>query len=297
MARLALALISCVPVARASGALGVDLGGANSVVATAQRGGVDVLVNEASRRQTPSVVAFTEQQRLLGQSAAPQQTSSPTDCVADIKALLGLRLEAARRALRQPSAPLVDGADNAEPLVEVLLRGEARRFSATQLLAMLLHQLHRCAEREAADALTECTIAVPLYFGPVQRRAVLDAAEIAGLRSCRLISDGAAAALDYALGRDSLPVDTDHHVAFVDAGASGVQVCVVAVRRDSLRILSHAYAADTGGAVRASTAAHARPRVTRTRTFRHTRHARRARTCWPMTMLLTIPRSVLHLRA
>ena len=233
-----------------AGVFGVDLGGANSVVATARRGGVDVLVNEASRRQTPSTVAFDERQRLLGQSAASQQTKSPADCVADLKAIIGLSLDDARLALRSPSPELVAGkAADADPLVEVKLRGKARRFSATQLLAMLLYQLHRCAEREADDALTECTIAVPLHFSAAQRRSVLDAAEIAGLKSCRLISDGAAAALDYALGRSDLPTDSDHHVAFVDAGHMGVQVCVVRMRRDSLSVLSHSYAAGAGGAV------------------------------------------------
>ena len=235
----------------AAGAVGIDLGGSNSVVAAAQRGGVDVLVNEASRRQTPSVVAFDERQRLLGQSGASQQARSPEDCVADVKTLLGLSLEAARRAQRQPAAELVaaDGADEDATAV-VRLRGESHRFTATQLLAMLLHHLQRTAERETGDAVSECTVAVPLHFGAAQRRAVLDAAEIAGLRGCRLISDGAAAALDYVLGRPELPADTDHHVAIVDAGHGGVQVCVVRFRRDSLRIMSHAFAADAGAAVR-----------------------------------------------
>ena len=252
--------------------LGIDLGGHNSIVATARRGGIDVLVNEASKRQTPSVVAFDERQRLLGQSASTQQARSPSDCVADIKALLGIAsLEAAQLVLRQPSAPLIDG-DGAAPLVEVRLRGEARHFSATQLLAMLLHNLQRTAERETSDAVTECTIAVPLYFTAAQRRAVLDAAEIAGLKTCRLISDGAAAALDYALSRADLPVDEDHTVAIVDVGHLGAQVCVVAIRKDSLRILSHAYAPNVGGAVRAHRRAHAPSRI---HASAHARHALR----------------------
>ena len=245
---LALALRSVA----ASGALGVDLGSESSLVATARRGGIDVLVNEASRRSTLSVVGFDARQRLHGQDAAAQQVRSPHDCVADVKGLLGKRrLEAAKRALRRPCPELVSGESaDSPPLLEVQLRGEARRFSATQLLALLLHRLQRSAEREAGEPITECTIAVPLHFGSAQRRAVLDAAEIAGLKSCRLISDGAAAALDYALGRPQLPKDTDHHVAFVDAGHAGVQVCIVRVRSESLHILGHAYAPDAGGAVR-----------------------------------------------
>lgn len=245
-------------------ALGVDIGGANSAVATARQGGVDVLVNEASRRQTPSMVAFDERRRLLGQGAASQQTSSPANCVAEIKALIGLTFDAAQKSQPQPSATIVEAKGSGGCLIEVRLRGEVRRFSATQLLAMLLHQLQRCAELEiGAAASSECTIAVPLHFTPSKRQAVLDAAAVAGLRGTRLISDGAAVALDYALGRPGLPVDEDHHVAFVDAGYAGVQICIVAIRRDSLRLLSHAFAPGTGGAVRP-------PRA---------RTARRARAC------------------
>ena len=233
-------------------ALGLDVGGANSVVATARQGGVDVLVNEASCRQTPSMVAFDERRRLLGQGAASQQASSPANCVAEIKALIGLSLEAARNSQPQPSASIVEAKGKGGGcLIEVRLRGEVRRFSATQLLAMLLHQLQRCAELEiGAAASSECTIAVPLHFTPSKRQAVLDAAAVAGLRGTRLISDGAAVALDYALGRPGLPADEDHLVAFVDAGYAGVQICIVAIRRDSLRLLSHAFAPGTGGAVR-----------------------------------------------
>ena len=89
-------------------ALGVDIGGANSAVATARQGGVDVLVNEASRRQTPSMVAFDERRRLLGQGAASQQTSSPANCVAEIKALIGLTFDAAQKSQPQPSATMSD---------------------------------------------------------------------------------------------------------------------------------------------------------------------------------------------
>ena len=88
--------------------IGIDIGSANSVISTARRGGVDVLVNEASQRQTPSMVAFNAQRRLLGQSAAAQQTSSPADCVGEIKTLLGLTLAEARRLDPLPAAMLVE---------------------------------------------------------------------------------------------------------------------------------------------------------------------------------------------
>ena len=235
--------------ASASGPIGIDVGTVNSVTAAPRRGGVDVLVNEASRRQTPSIVAFDEQQRLLGQSATSQCVSSPENSVAEVKSLLGIDADAAEKLVPHPSAALTGGDDD-EVRLALRVRGAEQRFSATQLFAMLLHKLHRCAEHELGAPPAECTLAVPLHYGPARRRAVLDAAAIAGLRSVRLISDGAAVALDYALGRDDLSADKDRHVLFVDAGHSGVQACVVRLRKDSLQLLSHVYAADVGGAVR-----------------------------------------------
>lgn len=256
--RVHLALCSLLPAlaAAAGGALGIDIGGANSVVASARRGGIDVLTNEASMRQTPSLVAFSEQQRLLGQSATTEQSRSPENSVAGVKRFVGLCLAAAVALQRPPAANIVAADSDCEPpLFEVQLGGVTRRFSALQILAMLMHQLHRTAQRELHTAAFEgVAIAVPMHFTAERRRAVLDAAEVAGLPGVRLISDGAAVALDYALGRAELPPDTDHNVAFVDAGNDGVQVCIVRFRRGSLQLLAHDYAENAGGAVREHTA-------------------------------------------
>ncbi len=172
MWRLAALLLNIAAGANASGLLGVDLGNANSVIATPRRGGVDVLVNEASHRQTPSVVAFDERQRLLGEGASSHLVSNPAGCAAELKA----RLDAS-----------FTGAE--EQLLEVTMQGAVQHFSATQLLAMLMHHLCVTAASELKSVPSHCTIAVPLHFDAARRQAVLDAARIAGLRSTRLISD------------------------------------------------------------------------------------------------------------
>ena len=235
--------------AAASGALGIDVGSTNSVVAVARRGGVDVMANEATRRQTPSVVAFDDVRRFMGESALPLRTSRPHSSVAACKALLGRSLEQAEAVRPAPGPRLAADGATGGVVLEVDHLGGKRTFSPVQLLAMLLHHLRCVAEHEHGEALPECALAVPAHFGLAQRQAALDAVEVAGLRCVRLISEGAAAALDYLFGRRAeLSATDDRHVAFVDAGASGVQVCVARIRRDELQVLSHAHAAGAGGA-------------------------------------------------
>ena len=236
--------------ASAGGALGLDVGGSDSVIALARRGGIDIVANEASRRQTPTVVAFDGRRRWAGEGALPQRTADPPNAVAETKQLLG-RSAASARALRPaPTAALVDsdgdGSDAAgDAVVRVEYLGSVRRFSAVQLLAMLLHELVATAEREAGAALAEAAVAIPAHFGLVERQAVLDAAVVAGVQCVRLLTDGAAVALDYALSR---PLgDETRVVCFVDGGYAGVQVSVARVSQSEVAILAYADAIDAGG--------------------------------------------------
>ena len=171
-ARWLLLLVTIPTGAKGSGLLGIDIGNVNSVIASPRRGGVDVLVNEASRRQTPSVVAFNERRRFVGEGAVSYLVNKPAGCAAELKA----RLDAS-----------FNNAD--AELLEVTSQGTVQHFSATQLLAMLLHQLCVTASRELGSVPSDCTIAVPLHFDAARRQAILDAARIAGLRSTRLISE------------------------------------------------------------------------------------------------------------
>lgn len=162
-----------VPACLGSGLIGIDLGNANSVVATPRRGGVDVLVNEASRRQTPSVVAFDERRRLLGEGAVSLLVSSPGKSASDLKIRFDASLQTAE----------------ADGELTVSVQGKEQHFSATQLIAMFIHQLRLTASRELGSPPSDCTIAVPLHFDAARRQAVLDAARIAGIRGARLVSE------------------------------------------------------------------------------------------------------------
>jgi heat shock protein 4 len=242
-----------VPTARAAGAgaVGLDIGSSNSVVAVARRGGVDVVANEVSHRLTPSLVGFDGQMRKIGESAAVARTSSPGNII-PARALIGLTLAMARRLQPAPAPALVSSGDgDCDVAAAVEYCGERRTFSGVQLLAMLLRHLLDMADRDHGSAIGEAMIAVPQRFTPAQRRAVMDASELAGTRCLGLVSEGAAAALDYTLARPTLPADADRLVAFVDAGHAGTQACVAAVRRGRVRVLAHTCALGAGGQVRA----------------------------------------------
>jgi heat shock protein 4 len=243
-----------VPAVRAAGAgaVGLDIGSSNSVVAVARRGGVDVVANEVSHRLTPSLVGFDGRMRKIGESAAAARTSSPGSVISAC-ALVGLSLAMARRLQPAPAPTLVASGDESyDAAAEMEYCGERRAFSGVQLLAMLLRHLLDMADRDHGSPIGEAVVAVPARFTPAQRRAVLDATELAGTRCLGLVSDGAAVALDYALSRPGLPTDSDRLVAFVDAGYSGTQACVAAVRRGRVQVLAHTYAQGAGGEVRNS---------------------------------------------
>ena len=216
-----------------AGMIGLDVGTQNSVVAVARRGGVDVMANEATRRQTPSLVGFDARQRHCGERAAALRSSRPRDVLAP-RALLG--------AAHNPADA---EATAAEATAEYL--GETKHFSRVQLLAILLHHLRQIAEREHGGTLPEAVIAVPAHFSTHQRGAMLDAAALAGVRAVSMISEGAAVALDYALGRRDLSADSDRVVAFVDIGASGAQVNLARLRRGRLQLVSYVHVRDAGG--------------------------------------------------
>jgi len=211
--------------AAGAGAVGLDVGSANSVVAVARRGGVDVVANEASHRLTPSLVAFEGERRKAGESAASSRTGSPGNCVSP-----RLLLAAAAGA-------------------QVDYCGKRRQFSAVQLFAMLLRHLLDAADRDHGSELKEAVIAVPHRFTPALRRAVMDSAELAGTRCLGLLTEGAAAALDYALSRTDLSKDSERLVAFVDAGHTATQACVAAIKKGQLRMVAHTHAEGAGGQV------------------------------------------------
>ncbi|WWC86432.1 uncharacterized protein L201_001309 [Kwoniella dendrophila CBS 6074] len=230
--------------------VGIDLGNLSSKIGVARHRGIDIIVNEVSNRATPSLISFTARQRHIGEAAKTAETSNFKNTVGSLKRLIG----------RSPSDPEIEEYEkkyinaqlvdvNGSAGVKVNYLGEPTEFSYTQLVAAYLGKLRDTASSELKQAVSDVVIAVPGWYTDIQRRAMLDAANIAGLNPLRLINDTTAVALGYGITKADLPESADEprHVVFVDVGHSNYSVSVVAFSKGQLTVKSTAYDRHFGG--------------------------------------------------
>ncbi|KZT04185.1 heat shock protein 70 [Laetiporus sulphureus 93-53] len=229
--------------------VGVDFGALHSKIGVARHRGIDIIVNEVSNRATPSLVSFGPKQRSIGEAAKTLETSNFRNTIGGLIRLIG-------RTFQDPEIQEVEAKFHNVKMVdvdgslgvEVQYLGERRVFTITQLVAMYLAKLRDTASNELKTGVTDIVITVPGWFTDIQRRAVLDAAQIAGLNCLRLINDTTAVALGYGITKSDLPeADNPRHVVFVDVGHSSTSCAVVAFSKGQLTVKSTAYDRHSGG--------------------------------------------------
>lgn len=228
--------------------VGVDFGTLHSKIGVARNRGIDIIANEVSNRATPSLVAFGPKQRSIGESAKTQETSNFKNTIGSLKRLIGRTLQDQDVEVEKKflNATLVDVEGTVG--VEVTYRGEKQIFSATQLVAMYFGKLRDITANELKTAVSDLVIAVPGWYTDIQRRAMLDAAQIAGLNALRLINDATAVALGYGITKLDLPEpENPRHVMFVDVGHSSMSVSVIAFSKGQLSVKAAAYDRHLGG--------------------------------------------------
>ncbi|CZT00807.1 hypothetical protein WAI453_009128 [Rhynchosporium graminicola] len=229
--------------------VGVDFGTVNTVIAVARNRGVDVITNEVSNRATPSLVGFGPKSRYLGEPAKTQEISNLKNTVGSLKRLVGRSFSDPDVQIEQDfvSAPLVD--INGQVGAEVTYLGKKERFTATQLVSMFLSKIKQTASAELKLPVSDMVMSVPSWFTDAQRRALMDAAEISGLKLLRLMNDTTAAALGYGITKTDLPTgeEKSRRVAFVDIGHSNYTVSIVEFRKGELTVKSTAYDRHFGG--------------------------------------------------
>ncbi|PIA14692.1 heat shock protein 70 [Coemansia reversa NRRL 1564] len=228
--------------------VGFDIGNLQSVIAVARNRGIDIVTNEVSNRATPTMISFGKNQRYIGESAKTQELSNFKNTVAAIKRLIG-------RSYDEPEVQEFEAQFigcklcdvSGEAGVEVNYLGKPTKFSATQLYAMYLGKLRDTTAKELGGAMSDVVISVPGWYTDRQRRAVLQASEIAGLNCLRVLNDNTAAALGYGITKSDLPEDKARNVVFVDLGHSSFTVSVVAFKKGELKVKSVAYDRGVGG--------------------------------------------------
>ncbi|KAL1551499.1 heat shock 70 kDa protein 15-like [Salvia divinorum] len=228
--------------------VGFDVGNESGVVAVARQRGIDVVLNDESKRETPAIVCFGEKQRFLGTAGAASSMMNPKNTISQIKRFIGRKFSDPELQKDIKSLPfsVTEGPDG-YPLIHAQYLGENRSFTPTQLLGMVLSDLKIIAEKNLNSAVVDCCIGIPVYFTDLQRRAVIDAATIAGLHPLHLIHETTATALAYGIYKTDLPENEPMNVAFIDVGHASMQVCIAAFKKGQLKILAHSYDQCLGG--------------------------------------------------
>jgi len=178
--------------------IGIDLGTTNSCVAIMDGAQPRVIENAEGARTTPSIVAFTDSERLVGQPAKRQAVTNPENTIFAVKRLIGRRVDDAEVTKDKKIVPynIIDGG-NGDAWVEA--RGE--KYSPSQISAFILQKMKETAESYLGEKVEQAVITVPAYFNDAQRQATKDAGKIAGLEVLRIINEPTAAALAYGLDK------------------------------------------------------------------------------------------------
>ncbi|GJQ11868.1 hypothetical protein GpartN1_g3659.t1 [Galdieria partita] len=230
---------------------GFDFGNTNCLVAIARRGGIDVCTNEVSNRTTPCLVAFSGESRSIGESAVSSVVQNFKNTVTEVKRLLGRAYDdpEVQRQLKRSFFEIVKEDDGRTGIrVQYGANGEKKVFSPEAIVAMILTNLGDTASAEYGSTVKDCVISIPAYFTDAQRRAMRDAAKIAGFNVLRLFHEHAAAALSYGLYRTAeLPDNDPYKVAIVDVGNSATTVSIVGFLKTKLSVYSVAFDSNLGG--------------------------------------------------
>jgi molecular chaperone DnaK len=201
--------------------IGIDLGTTNSCVAIMDGSQARVIENAEGARTTPSIVAFTDDERLVGQAAKRQAVTNPENTVFAVKRLIGRRVTDPEVTKDKDIVPykIVDGG-NGDAWVDI--RGE--KFSPSQISAFTLQKMKETAESYLGEEVTQAVITVPAYFNDAQRQATKDAGKIAGLEVLRIINEPTAAALAYGLDKKDSKT-----IAVYDLGGGTFDVTILEI--------------------------------------------------------------------
>lgn len=208
--------------------IGIDLGTTNSVVAIVEQSEPEVITNPEGGRTTPSVVAFKDDEQLVGLQAKRQQLTNPQKTVFSVKRFMGRRYNEVKNEIKEVPFDVVEG-----PHEDARIKVGDETYSPPEISAKVLQYLKKAAEDHIGQEIKKAVVTVPAYFNDSQRKATKDAGEIAGLEVLRIINEPTAASLAYGLTEEK-----NEKVAVFDLGGGTFDISILEISEGVFEVLS-----------------------------------------------------------
>jgi len=226
-------------------AVGIDLGTTYSCVGVFQHGKVEIIANDQGNRTTPSYVAFTDTERLIGDPAKNQVAINPTNTIFDAKRLIGRKFADATVQSDMKHWPFTVVDSNTLPKLEVEYKNETKTFTPEEVSSMVLTKMKETAEAYLGHDVKDAVVTVPAYFNDSQRQATKDAGVISGLNVLRIINEPTAAAIAY--GLDKKKGAAECNVLIFDLGGGTFDVSILTIEEGIFEVKSTAGDTHLGG--------------------------------------------------
>merc|ERR1719355_530978 len=204
--------------------IGIDLGTTYSCVGIYKNGRVEIIPNDQGNRITPSYVAFTDDERLIGEAAKNQATIQPTQTLFDVKRLIGRRFKDSTVQKDMKLLPFKIVEKSGKPQITVIVGGKEKTMAPEEVSSMVLTKMKETAENYLGKEVKHSVVTVPAYFNDAQRTSTKDAGTIAGMNVLRIINEPTAAAIAYGLDKK-----TEKNILVYDLGGGTFDVSLLTI--------------------------------------------------------------------
>lgn len=214
--------------------IGIDLGTTYSCVGVYKNGAVEIIPNELGSRITPSIVAFTDEERLVGEAAKNLSNPNPESVVYDVKRLIGRKFSDKEVQEDAKFLPYIIDNKDGKPVIRAQVRGENKFFYPEEVSAMILTKMKNIAENYLGTTVTNAVVTVPAYFNDSQRQATKDAGTISGLNVLRIINEPTAAAMAYGLDKK----EQEKTILVYDLGGGTFDVSILSIDEGVFEVIA-----------------------------------------------------------